>query len=66
MVKYIVYRTVTVKTKDVIESDKTLDEFKKWVEEEQYSLAGEISRLGINETHNLVSYNFGETEITQL
>ena len=32
--KCLVYRTVTVKTKDVIESDKTLDEFEKWLEEE--------------------------------
>ena len=66
MAKYIVYRTVTVKTKDVIISNKTLDEFKKWLEEEQYSLAGEISRLGINKTHDQVSYNFNETEIKRL
>ena len=62
--KYVVYRTVTVKTKDVIESDKTLDEFKTWLDSEQCSLAGEISRLGIKETHDQVSYNFNETEIT--
>lgn len=61
--KYIVYRSVTVKTRDVIESDKTLDEFEKWLDSEQYSLAGEISRLGIKETHDQVSYNFNETEI---
>lgn len=64
--KCLVYRTVTVKTKDVIESDKTLDEFEKWLEEEQCSLAGEISRLGINKTHDQVSYNFNKTEIIQL
>ena len=63
--RYIVCRSVTVKTRDVIESDKTLDEFKNWLDNEQYSLAGEISRLGIKGTHDQVSYNFNETEIIE-
>ncbi len=61
--KYKVYRTITVKTFDVIESNKPLREFKKWIEEEKESLAGEISRFGIKEYHDQVAYQFEETKI---
>jgi len=64
--KYKVHKTVTILTIDVIESDKPLREFKKWIEEEQESLAGEISRLGIKEHHNQVAYQFDETKIEKL
>lgn len=64
--KYKVHRTVTIKTFDVIESDKPLNEFEKWIDEEKESLAGEISRLGIKEYHNQVAYQFGKTKIEEL
>ena len=64
--KYKVYKTLTIKTIDVIESDKPLKEFKKWINEEQLSLAGEISRLGIKDYHNQVAYQFDETKIEKL
>lgn len=64
--KYKVYRTVIVKAIDVIESDKPLNEFKKWIEEEKESLAGEISRLGIKEYHNQIAYQFDKTKIEEL
>ena len=64
--KYKVCKTVTILTIDVIEIDKPLREFKKWIEEEQESLAGEISRLGIKEYHNQVAYQFDETKIEKL
>lgn len=64
--KYKVHKTVTIKTIDVIESDKPLREFKKWIKEEQESLTEEISRLGIKEHHNQVIYQFDETKIEKL
>lgn len=65
MKKYIVKRTVTITTTDVVFEDADAKDVKESFDNGM-SLAGEISKLNFADYHDNVSYKFEDTVVEEV